>query len=67
MEGFIASDDYYRTDALKEITNLEGRIDQLVAYNRLALKKITRIGKPIMQAVFHSEMGFNKKTSYINS
>jgi hypothetical protein len=67
MEGFIASDEYYRTDALKEITNLEGRIDQLVAYNRLVLKKITRIGKPIMQAVFHSEMGFNKKTSYINS
>ena len=67
MEGFIASDEYYRTDALKEIASLKGRVDQLVAYNRLVLKNITRIGKPIMQAVFHSEMGFNKKASYINS
>ncbi|MBN1691702.1 MAG: TetR/AcrR family transcriptional regulator [Dehalococcoidia bacterium] len=67
MEGFIASDEYYRTDALKEIASLKGRVDQLVAYNRLVLKNITRTGKPIMQAVFHSEMGFNKKASYINS
>jgi len=67
MEGFIASDEYYRTDALKEIASLKGRVDQLVAYNRLVLKNITRIGKPIMQAVFHSELGFNKKASYINS
>jgi len=67
MEGFLASDEYYRTDALKEIASLKGHIDQLVAYNRLVLKKITLTGKPIMQAVFHSEMGFNKKASYINS
>jgi len=67
MEGFIASDEYYRTDALKEISSLKGRVDQLVAYNRLVLKNITSTGKPIMQAVFHSEMGFNKKASYINS
>ncbi len=67
MEGFLASDEYYRTGALKEIANLNGHIDQLAAYNRLVLKNIARIGKPIMQAVFHSEMGFNKKTSYINS
>ena len=67
MEGFIASDEYYRTDALKEIANLKGRVDQLVAYNKLVLKNITRTGKPTMQAVFHSEIGFNKKASYINS
>ena len=67
MEGFLASDEYYRTDALKDIANLKGHVDQLAAYNRLVLKNIARIGKPIMQAVFHSEMGFNKKTSYINS
>ena len=67
MEGFIASDEYYRTDALKEIANLKGRIEQLMAYNRLVLNNIARTGKPIMQAVFHSETGYNKKASYINS
>ena len=67
MEGFLASDEYYRTDALKEIANLKGPVDQLAAYNRLVLNNIARIGKPIMQAVFHSAMGFNKRTSYINS
>ncbi|MFA5078369.1 MAG: TetR/AcrR family transcriptional regulator [Dehalococcoidia bacterium] len=67
MEGFMASDEYYRTDALKEIAGLKSSVDQLVAYNRLVLKKITRTGRPLMQAVFHSEIGFRKKTSYINS
>jgi TetR/AcrR family transcriptional regulator, cholesterol catabolism regulator len=67
MEGFIAYDEYYRTDALKEIANFKGCIDQLVAYNRLVLKKIVQTGKPTMQAVFHSEMGFKKRASYINS
>jgi len=67
MECFLASDEYYRTDALKEIANLNRRTDQLVAYYRLVLKNMTRIGKPVMQAVFHSEVAFNKKVSYINS
>jgi len=66
IEKFMAADDYYRDYALKEVSTLQNGADRLMAFFRLALRHIIKLGKANMQIALHSQIRFDKKATFIN-